>query len=779
MKLFRSIRGKLLIFTFCISLIPIAVITTLYYLNARNTIKIQTLDWLTAVAESRKLHVLSYIEAKKRQTTDFSSDGFIRDTLERINRGESPEQDTITALNRHLLVNKKPLDPHLEGIEVVNKDGRIIASTHEAIIGKGMSDHDVAYMRTMDKNYTETCIGEGKYTPHLERNSICAAAPIFLHESAEPLDVVINHYNMAFLNVVTTNRAGMGETGEVYLVNRDGIMLTESRFVGGASLRQVVDTEPVRKITEDGQGMTGIYPDYRGVSIVGASIYLPEYGWTLLAEIDKAEAFAPVTRLRDIFIITGITAITVVVTIAILLSTKVTKPIRTLVEGTKKVAKGDLEFRIETRAKDEIGILTDRFNWMVEKLKTSYDAIKGYSDKLEVMVNERTKDLAATTQELEKKVEEIEHARKDWETTFDSISDLISIHDEEFNIIRYNKAVERKFNAKPEELIGKKYYEVFHGADKPIPNCPLVQSKRSLKPATAEIVDHHMRGAFLISGFPRFNKQGKFIGSVGISRDITNLKKFEKEKQDMQIKMMATSKLASLGEIATGVAHEINQPLTYISSFIQGLKIDLKEDTIDKDGLKKELEVSYKQVGRIDEIIRNLRTFGRSDDIVKQRVSIETVLNNTLLLMGERIRLRNIEVVKNIETDLPVVSISSNQFEQVFINLFQNAMDAFTDKAHNAEIRVDIFLSKDKESVIIKVADNGRGMEQKCMDKMFEPFFTTKEVGKGTGLGLSIVYGIIREHNCSVTCESEINKGTIFTITLPIENSENRDTSHL
>ncbi|ODS30449.1 MAG: two component histidine kinase, partial [Candidatus Scalindua rubra] len=120
------------------------------------------------------------------------------------------------------------------------------------------------------------------------------------------------------------------------------------------------------------------------------------------------------------------------------------------------------------------------------------------------------------------------------------------------------------------------------------------------------------------------------------------------------------------------------------------------------------------------------------------------------------------------ETDLPMVSVRSNHFEQVFINLFQNAVDAFKDKTEHAEIRVDIFLSKDKESVILKVADNGMGMEQKYVDKIFEPFFTTKEVGKGTGLGLSIVYGIIREHNGTITCESEINKGATFTITLPV-----------
>ncbi|ODS29651.1 MAG: putative phosphohydrolase, partial [Candidatus Scalindua rubra] len=177
------------------------------------------------------------------------------------------------------------------------------------------------------------------------------------------------------------------------------------------------------------------------------------------------------------------------------------------------------------------GILTDRFNWMVEKLKTSYDAIKGYSDKLEVMVNERTKDLAATAQELEKKVEEIEHARNDWETTFDSISDLISIHDKEFNIVRCNKAVARKFNLKPEDIIGKKCYEIFHGTNRPWHTCPYERCRKTLKPETEEVEDPHMGGVFLISCFPRFGEGGKLIGIVDVAKDITNQKRIEKQEK--------------------------------------------------------------------------------------------------------------------------------------------------------------------------------------------------------------------------------------------------------
>lgn len=256
---------------------------------------------------------------------------------------------------------------------------------------------------------------------------------------------------------------------------------------------------------------------------------------------------------------------------------------------------------------------------------------------------------------------------------------------------------------------------------------------------------------------------------------VTERKRAEEEKRRMQMKMLASSKLATLGEISTGVAHEINQPLTYISSLIQSLTRDLKERSIDEEKLEEKLKFASSQVNRIISIINHLRTFGRQYDMQMEKVDFGRILENTLLLLGERIRLRNIKLVRNTGENLPMVWGNQNQLEQVFINLFQNSIDAFKDKKENAEIRVDISRLDNREEVQIKFSDNGPGMEGPIREKIFEPFFTTKEVGKGTGLGLSIIYGIIQEHKGDITCESVINKGTTFTIKIPLEKRNIRD----
>lgn len=360
-----------------------------------------------------------------------------------------------------------------------------------------------------------------------------------------------------------------------------------------------------------------------------------------------------------------------------------------------------------------------------------------------------------------------------------STPDLIFAKDMDLRTIVCNKAYASAVGKKPEEMIGKtdiengwnhelvrgnpaKGIRGFENDDR-----QALSGREVHNPSDPANVGNEIR-IFDTRKLPLRDENGKIFGVLGVSRDITESKRIEEEKQELQLKMLATSKLASLGEIATGIAHEINQPLTYISSFNQRLKESLDDNVIDKGLLKEELRTSHTQVNRIVKIIDHLRTFGRRDDIEKEQVAIETVFNNTMLLIGERVRLRNIKMIKNIDPNIPLISGSPNQLEQIFINLFQNAIDAFPEKPKYGEIRVDISLSENKKSVIIKVADNGIGIEKEECNKIFEPFFTTKEIGKGTGLGLSIVYGIVQEHNGTIMCESRPNKGATFTISLPV-----------
>lgn len=444
----------------------------------------------------------------------------------------------------------------------------------------------------------------------------------------------------------------------------------------------------------------------------------------------------------DETILISIAIIVIVATISVFVSyyfiTFVVKPIKRVTQVALEVSKGDLEKSVDVKSSDEIGQLAASFNKM-------------------------TRDLKAMTQELTNSKEYVEDIIK-------SMTDTLIVINPDTTIRTVNQATLDLLGYKKYELIGKTIKMIVEEDElfKRQGIEDLIKKGFISGVEKTYLSKNGKKVLVLFSGAVMRDEQRNVQGIVCVAQDITERRRLEEERDMIQLKMMQSSKLASLGEVAAGVAHEINQPLSYISSVIQCLQIDLNEDRIDKNELDNRLTTSFKQVGRINSIIQHLRTFGRRDDIAKRPISMETVLNNTLLLMGEQIRLNNIKLVKNIKSGLPMVLGSMNQLEQVFINLFQNALDVVGKISMDRELLVDMLLSRDKESVIIKVKDNGDGIKPEYMDKIFEPFFTTKEVGKGTGLGLSIIYGIIREHDGTITCESEVNKGTAFTITLPV-----------
>jgi len=258
-----------------------------------------------------------------------------------------------------------------------------------------------------------------------------------------------------------------------------------------------------------------------------------------------------------------------------------------------------------------------------------------------------------------------------------------------------------------------------------------------------------------------------------LADEISERQSAEQARRAVEVKALAQSKLATLGQVAAGLAHEINQPLTYISTMNQVILEGINLNDLDVDRAAERLEESHKQIGRITKIVQHLRTFGRADETEMTPVDLQSILDDTLLLLGERLRLNNILLERHTEEGLSRVIGSSSQLEQVFINFFQNSIDALSGNTSEKKITVRIRESLDDSSVQIEFSDNGPGIPPEYLDRVFEPFFTTKLVGLGTGLGLSIVYGIIQDHGGTITCRSEQGVETTFVVTLPAEINKN------
>jgi C4-dicarboxylate-specific signal transduction histidine kinase len=257
------------------------------------------------------------------------------------------------------------------------------------------------------------------------------------------------------------------------------------------------------------------------------------------------------------------------------------------------------------------------------------------------------------------------------------------------------------------------------------------------------------------------------IHIMGDLRETTQaVERREQELRDKQEQLVQAAKLATLGELTTGVAHELNNPLNNIGLFVGNVIDRMMLGELDLERVVSDLEKAMDQVGKATEIITHLRTFGRAAPISLERVAVGDILERSLSLMNEQLRVREINVDVEPAPDELVVLGNAIQLEQVFINLLTNARDALVD-APEKTIRLSSALTKD-ERVSITVSDTGPGIPPGLEQRIFDPFFTTKEVGMGTGLGLSITYGIVKEHGGSIEVTSKPGEGACFEIELPV-----------
>ena len=247
------------------------------------------------------------------------------------------------------------------------------------------------------------------------------------------------------------------------------------------------------------------------------------------------------------------------------------------------------------------------------------------------------------------------------------------------------------------------------------------------------------------------------------------MRRREQELRDKQEQLVQAGKLAILGELTTGVAHELNNPLNNIGLFV-GNAIDLIElGGTDKEQIVRELRQATQQVRKATEIISHLRTFGRAAPVRREPISLRQVIERALSLMQEQLRLREIEVTVDLGQEEPVVLGNPIQLEQVFINLLTNGRDAVADSPRKA---IRISGSVGSAMAEVAVTDTGEGIPPGLEPRIFDPFFTTKEVGKGTGLGLSITYGIIKEHGGTISVVSPPGEGATFVIQLPVASAD-------
>jgi len=239
----------------------------------------------------------------------------------------------------------------------------------------------------------------------------------------------------------------------------------------------------------------------------------------------------------------------------------------------------------------------------------------------------------------------------------------------------------------------------------------------------------------------------------------------EKLKEFTKRKIMESERLAIIGQLSANVAHELNNPLTGIVTYSHLLLEDLPADDPSRDYLEKIVT----QANRTKEIIRGLLDFSRQRKPDKTLCDVNNVLKGCVSLLEKQALFHNIQITTSLDDQLPLTVIDPSQIERVFINLIVNAADAMDG---NGKLKLSTRFDRVDNCIEMECSDTGHGIPKENLEKIFDPFFTTKDTGHGVGLGLAISFGIIKEHNGTISVESEIGKGTTFIVRLPVTSEE-------
>jgi signal transduction histidine kinase len=351
-------------------------------------------------------------------------------------------------------------------------------------------------------------------------------------------------------------------------------------------------------------------------------------------------------------------------------------------------------------------------------------------------------------------------ARRQWEATFDAVGDAILLTDREGRIVRSNRAATEWLHSSDADLLGRRLTELFFGDQ--------AATEAALEAFATEVVETSfpaLPGMFRVNNYP-VQLDDHATGAVHVVRDMTAQYEAERAVRKAEAWMVNAQKLADLGTLAAGVAHELNSPLQVVIGLSESMLRRSRDGTLETGYLERNLDIIHRNGWRCAEIVRSLHTYARASGGQMALADLNALVKDALLLVEHQLRSwSNVAIGTVLAEQLPPLFCDRNQVIQVLINLLTNARDAMPD---GGEITIHTEFEPVAGEIVLSVSDTGTGIAESIRRKIFDPFFTTKPVGKGTGLGLSIVAGIVRAYGGEISVVSKPREGTTFGIRLPV-----------
>ena len=661
---------------------------------------------------------------------------------------------------------------------VLDSQGMIIASSDESSVGLDRSLDDYFI-----NGKNETYIKDAYFSKTTNSPSIAVSTP---HAGG----VLVGRIDLVVLNEITRDKTGLGETGEAYLINREGYAISSLLFKEDTFLEFKIETENAKNclmMLEQEEKMrvmhvqhdpSGIAQDYRSLNVLGAYHPIHSMNWCLLAEIDEKEAMAPTIKVLRIFIIVVVGSLLIYLLAAIWVSRKITKPIEKLHQGTEIIKGDNLDHKVGTDSQDEIGQLSRAFDEMT-------GAIKKSRIEVDKKVEEQTKDIIEKSRDLENQqkatlniLEDVEEEKKKTESlvqdlekfklAVENASDHIVITDAEGVVLYANKAVEGITGFSIEEILGKKAgTKEFWGGlmDKSVYQKLWKTIKEDKQVFQGKLNNKRKNGEQYIamaSISPILDKNDEVLFFIGIERDITKEDQIDKAKT----------------EFVSLASHQLRTPLSAINWYAEMLLAGDAGELNDEQ--RQYLDEVYKGNQRMVDLVNSLLNVSRIElgtlAIEPEPVNFIHLSDSVLNELKSKIKEKKLKIIKNYNQNIPEVSADPKLMRIVFQNLLSNAVKYTPENG-----KINISVDKDENNILIQVKDSGYGIPKMQQDKIFTKLFRADNVREkdteGTGLGLYIVKAIIDSAQGKVWFESQEKKGTTFYIDMPIAGMKKKEGS--
>lgn len=777
--MFNSIRSKIILLLLLFSFIPLVVSRAIIYPKVWKAFQEARIRDLESIGYKQANHITTWMQERKYDAKAFA-DEFLVSSFTSL----TPGSEQFSRLTSHLRLLGDTYG--YKEISIIDSTGKIRVSTRDDLIGADVGGFD--YFKEAIKGATFVSNIRPSTFPILNEYDVMEEGVPTLFVSSPVRDNAGQIVGVISLRVDVMalskemRKVKMGESGETYLVNKNGFMISESRFVptikkmGLIKKRTALELKLVDPETgeltkgvqaclrgESGYDANG-YRDYRGILVLGFWHWLPEYQWALMSEIDVEEAYRALYDLDRAILWVSIAIALAVVAGVIFLGPKIAAPILHLTEVTRQMSMGNLSQRAKIYSRDEIGQLADSFNTMAQTIET------------------RNKQLESAKQYLE--------------SMFDAIRDPITVVDREGTILRVNQAAIDEYG---KDIVGRNCVEVFMGKGQTCPGCRNLEVIENLKPYSHEHTVPGKDKVVSTEAYPLLDSSGRLEAIIMVSRDITQQKRLEqrlqrytldlentvaertktlsrinKELEEKNIQLeKANAELRTLDKlkdsIIRDVTHELKGPVAQVKMAFDLWAEELARGTVEKSKEKKLHSIINHNIARLQKTITAVLDLSNIESgqikYKRERFRMEELIQQVLSEFVIAAEQKGITIKTNIPQELPQVIGDKEHLARVVYNLIDNAV------RYTPEGEITIAAVQKDSGVEVSVTDTGVGITipKEEYNRLFERFYQEKPRYDGVGVGLAICKAIVEAHGGSIRAESEgPGKGSTFSFTIPI-----------